>query len=121
MIESPKDRLVRAKVWNKSAGICWYCGKVMNPFEEFSVDHFIPKKRGGTDDLENLVPACRGCNSMKRDRSLEEFRRICSGVRRFSEGQLAVIRMVGAGDFEERLKHHAEGFRYWFEKQGGQK
>ena len=31
-------------------------------------DHVIPKARGGTDDLANLVPACRACNSAKRDR-----------------------------------------------------
>ena len=33
-----------------------------------SVDHIIPRRRGGTDDLENLQILCRACNSRKKDR-----------------------------------------------------
>lgn len=39
-----------------------------------SVDHLTPVSRGGTDEEENLVTACRRCNSLKKDRTLEEFR-----------------------------------------------
>lgn len=33
-----------------------------------TVDHLLPKKLGGSDDIENLVAACIVCNSAKRDR-----------------------------------------------------
>lgn len=30
-----------------------------------TADHIVPKSSGGTDDLENLQPACKNCNSAK--------------------------------------------------------
>lgn len=35
------------------------------------MDHVIPRKHGGTDDVENLVPACAPCNQSKNAQSLE--------------------------------------------------
>jgi 5-methylcytosine-specific restriction endonuclease McrA len=45
---------------------CSYCGCA----ENLSVDHLMPKARGGLDRPENLVWACKSCNSAKRDRDL---------------------------------------------------
>lgn len=39
-----------------------------------TADHLIPRSKGGSDDVEtNLRPAHAGCNSIRRDRSLEEW------------------------------------------------
>jgi hypothetical protein len=38
------------------------------------VDHVIPLSRGGTDDWDNLAPACRWCNMEKGDFTPEEYR-----------------------------------------------
>lgn len=56
----------RADVWDKSGGLCYYCGKVLHPIRDFHVDHFISQGCGGTDDMENLVASCRACNWQKR-------------------------------------------------------
>ena len=40
---------------------CWYCGGK----KDLTLDHLIPKKRGGTDSGDNFVYACRTCNSSK--------------------------------------------------------
>jgi len=45
---------------------CCYCGSV----DELSVDHLIPRKKLGTDFSENLIAACRSCNSSKRERDM---------------------------------------------------
>jgi 5-methylcytosine-specific restriction endonuclease McrA len=66
---------VRRAVWAKSDGVCWYCGCVLK-VHGFTVDHVHPQFHGGSDDLANLVPACRKCNSGKGTRTLEEYRRI---------------------------------------------
>lgn len=52
-------------VWAMFDGRCYYCGIQTNPFSTFSIDHKVPKSRGGTDCLYNLVPCCRRCNSSK--------------------------------------------------------
>ncbi len=34
-----------------------------------TIDHIIPKARGGTDSWENLIAACTSCNNKKGDRT----------------------------------------------------
>jgi 5-methylcytosine-specific restriction endonuclease McrA len=48
---------------------CAYCGKA----KPLSRDHDIPLSRGGRDDITNIIPACRSCNSSKRTRTMTEF------------------------------------------------
>ncbi|WPX08891.1 RNA-guided endonuclease IscB [Anaerocellum danielii] len=49
---------------------CVYCGATNVPLE---VEHIIPKSRGGTDRVDNLVIACHECNQRKGNRTAEEF------------------------------------------------
>lgn len=87
-----KDRLI---VYKKTNGRCWYCGKQTNVRDRyilsvladserydnhikqdgFSIDHINPRSKGGTDDVNNLVPCCRHCNAMKHKRGIEDIRR----------------------------------------------
>lgn len=65
----PLPQVVKAEVWAKTDGCCWYCGKQTNPFRDFTVDHVHPVSLGGSDDVDNLVPACRSCNCSKGARA----------------------------------------------------
>lgn len=47
-------------VIERDGGICHYCGD-----EATTADHVIPRSLGGSDDMDNLVAACRSCNSRK--------------------------------------------------------
>ncbi len=49
---------------------CVYCGATNVPLE---IEHVIPKSRGGTDRIDNLVIACHECNQKKGNRTAEEF------------------------------------------------
>lgn len=51
--------------------ICFYCGE-----ESFDLtrDHIIPISRGGSNSIDNILPACSECNSKKHNRTLEEYR-----------------------------------------------
>jgi len=51
---------------------CAYCG-VARTWKNVSRDHKIPLSRGGTNDIRNIVPACRSCNVKKNARTPEEF------------------------------------------------
>ena len=54
-------------VLNRDDHRCQYCGSRAE-----SVDHVVPQSRGGQHTWENVVAACRRCNTAKRDRPLEE-------------------------------------------------
>ena len=62
----------RALVFAKFQGKCAYCG--IGLAKSWQVDHAHPKYRGGTDDLENLMPACARCNRWKATFTIDEFR-----------------------------------------------
>lgn len=49
---------------------CVYCSAIGGKLEG---DHKIPISKGGTNNLDNLVTACRRCNRQKKDKSVEEF------------------------------------------------
>lgn len=65
----------REKVWLKYDKHCAYCGTEIT-FKQLQVDHIKAKIFGGSDDPENLNPACFYCNNYKCHSSLEEFRRL---------------------------------------------
>ena len=51
----------------RDQGKCAYCG-----FSADTVDHIVPRSKGGKHVWENVVAACRPCNGRKRDRTPEE-------------------------------------------------
>ncbi|MBO0721862.1 MAG: HNH endonuclease [Blastocatellia bacterium] len=52
---------------------CQYCGIRGTAFD-LTLDHILPRSRGGRTVAENLVASCRQCNSRKGDRTPEEAR-----------------------------------------------
>jgi 5-methylcytosine-specific restriction endonuclease McrA len=67
-----KPRPQRAKIYKSSGGICEYCLCPIG-LEEATVDHVIPKSRGGADHVYNLALACYDCNQAKGDLTVLEF------------------------------------------------
>jgi 5-methylcytosine-specific restriction endonuclease McrA len=59
--------LNRRLVFARDNHRCQYCG---GPAE--SIDHVVPRSRGGLHTWDNVVAACRACNVRKRDRLLHE-------------------------------------------------
>ncbi len=57
------------KIKLKTGQICNYCGST----ENLSLDHILPKKYGGEDNAENLIFACKTCNSSKGKKDLIEW------------------------------------------------
>jgi 5-methylcytosine-specific restriction endonuclease McrA len=50
---------------------CQYCGVIEAP-NDMTIDHVIPRSRGGGNTWSNLVTCCKKCNQKKRDRTPEE-------------------------------------------------
>jgi 5-methylcytosine-specific restriction endonuclease McrA len=62
-----RSGLSRRAVFIRDGNRCQYCG---SPAED--VDHVVPRSRGGEHIWENVVAACRRCNSSKEDRTPRE-------------------------------------------------
>ena len=57
------------KIKLQTGQICNYCGSS----EKLALDHIFPQKYGGQDNAENLIFACRTCNSSKGKKDLMEW------------------------------------------------
>lgn len=51
---------------------CAYC-LIPLSYGEMEIEHAVPKSRGGSDELSNLVPSCYECNREKSDRTPAEY------------------------------------------------
>ena len=60
--------LTRRALFARDGGRCVYCGGVAT-----SVDHVIPRSRGGLHVWDNVVASCRRCNHVKADRTVAEI------------------------------------------------
>jgi 5-methylcytosine-specific restriction endonuclease McrA len=59
--------LSRRAIFARDDHRCQYCGDRAD-----SIDHVMPRSRGGQHTWENVAAACRPCNLVKRDRTPEE-------------------------------------------------
>lgn len=78
------SKAVRQRVYEKCGGRCAYCGREI-AYKDMQVDHFVAKRgwsENGSDDISNLMPACRMCNHYKRANSLEVFRKYIAEIPR---------------------------------------
>lgn len=57
----------RDMIYKRDKNKCQYCGAT----KRLTIDHVIPKSRGGEDTWENLVVACSSCNTKKANKLLE--------------------------------------------------
>ena len=64
----------RQDIFKKTNGLCIYCGCDLI-FEDFHMEHAIPKSMKSGDSRERLFPCCPLCNSIKYNLTIEEFRR----------------------------------------------
>jgi 5-methylcytosine-specific restriction endonuclease McrA len=63
--------LSRKNILMRDRNTCQFCARVL-PASELTLDHIVPRARGGESTWDNLVACCHPCNNRKGDRSLEE-------------------------------------------------
>lgn len=67
----PRVRLTRREIFIRDHFTCQYCGLRSR---DLTLDHVMPRHRGGRHAWENLVSACRSCNHRKGGRTPDEAR-----------------------------------------------
>ena len=89
--------LSRRAVFTRDGQTCVYCGSSAT-----SIDHVVPRSRGGTHSWDNVVAACRRCNHTKADRSLAELGWVLPHPPRTPSG--AAWRLLGARTVDPRWR-----------------
>jgi 5-methylcytosine-specific restriction endonuclease McrA len=92
--------LSRKNILLRDRNSCQYCGVVL-PSSELTLDHVIPRSRGGNSTWENLVACCHACNRRKGNRMLHEIddMALMRDPRPFSlHTSRQIMRMLGRGD-----------------------
>jgi 5-methylcytosine-specific restriction endonuclease McrA len=74
-VKVPQSKLFAGKpsrslILKRDRHVCQYCG-YSGP--NLTIDHVIPKSRGGQDTWQNLVTSCLECNNCKDNRTPEEW------------------------------------------------
>ena len=91
--------LSRKNILMRDRYTCQFCGRVF-PAAELTLDHVIPRSRGGHTDWDNLVACCHSCNNLKGDRLPEEAGvKLLRSPRPFTlHTSRQLMRMMGSSD-----------------------
>lgn len=66
---------VKLQVYMRDGFVCAYCERTMKHVGQVTVDHVLPKSKGGKDKVNNLTACCRSCNIKKGNLLLTQFLR----------------------------------------------
>ncbi|WP_320673900.1 HNH endonuclease [Prochlorococcus sp. MIT 1341] len=96
--------LTRRNILQRDNHCCQYCG-YRGP--KLSIDHVIPRSRGGEDTWENVTTACLGCNVSKGSRTPNEARMKLNTQPRRPHSSLTfeANRQIHAGRYTEWRKY----------------
>jgi 5-methylcytosine-specific restriction endonuclease McrA len=101
-VRIPNGRLVpvsRRGVLRRDSSRCGYCASSAT-----TIDHVIPRSRGGADSWENLVACCLRCNNLKGDRTPQEMGWTLRTIPRAPHGTAWLVRGI------ERTEPHWDEF-----------
>ena len=73
MSDIPPARTHKHTLYGLQEGICGGC-EIFFPFRNMTIDHKIPRSKGGTDHFDNLWLLCGACNSLKGTGTVAEMR-----------------------------------------------
>ena len=96
--------LTRKNIFQRDQNSCQYCGY---KGEKLSIDHVMPRSRGGLDTWENVTTACLTCNVVKGNRTPQEAEMILrvSPRRPLGNVSLQANRHINSGKHDEWKKY----------------
>ena len=103
----PRVKLTRREVFIRDNFTCQYCGR---RDVELTIDHVVPRSRGGGHSWDNLVSACKVCNHRKGGKSPSEARmKLKHDPKEPSPGAYYAIERSIVGDLQEGWKPFLPG------------
>jgi hypothetical protein len=89
-----KPKVSRLGIFIRDGFTCQYCGKKFSP-KNLTIDHVIPRSRGGRTEWLNVVTSCVSCNLKKGDRTPEE-----AGLILIREPRQPTINIINAREID---------------------
>lgn len=83
---------VRREVYKQGGGFCEICGRPLE-YNEMTIDHDVPRIRGGENSIENYRCVCSECNKFKGSSTNKELRNRCTSI--------LATDMVRRGNYEQ--------------------
>ena len=74
----PKGVHIKSELWGKQEGRCASCNRAVAQ-RDLTLDHIVPKSRGGGDEKTNMQLLCTSCNSSKGAKTQDEFMKARDG------------------------------------------
>ena len=96
--------LTRINIFKRDGNVCQYCGSK----KDLSIDHVMPRSRGGGSNWKNLTTACKPCNARKGDNTPEEAN-MPLDQRPFKPSYLMFLRDYSGFKYEEWIPYLALG------------
>lgn len=75
-------------LWERQGGRCAYTGRVLTPGQDASLDHIVPRSKGGSNHPHNLQWVSAAVNTAKQDLSENEFLNLCAQVVAYRQGSI---------------------------------
>jgi 5-methylcytosine-specific restriction endonuclease McrA len=96
--------LTRRNILHRDSHSCQYCGYTG---DDLTLDHVIPRSRGGGDTWENIVTACVRCNVNKGNRTPKEANLMLRNPPRkpYSSLHFEVAKQLKSGSHQEWTKY----------------
>lgn len=94
-----KLKINRHRLYRRDNHECTYCGGKKN----LTIDHIVPKSKGGENTWLNLITCCSSCNRLKGDRTPEEAN-MKMNIRPFEPTIISEIINSSVGDVWEDFK-----------------
>lgn len=69
----PRVKLTRREIFIRDRFTCQYCGCME---KDLTVDHIVPRSRGGRHEWTNVITSCKACNHRKGNKSLQDARMV---------------------------------------------
>jgi HNH endonuclease len=98
-------------IWERDGGRCVWCS-AESWQRDRTVEHLLPRSRGGRSGEHNLLPACRACNRARRSRGAAAYAR-----ERADDGRAVGIGLLLAG-LDRLAAHGTRVERDYGERQG---
>jgi HNH endonuclease len=105
------------EIWARDGGRCVWCSAESWPRDR-TVEHLLPRSRGGRNGAHNLLPACRACNRARRSQAAAAYARQRARDGRAVDADLlmrGLDRLAVHGSTEERRygARQARAVRDW--------